>query len=101
MTVHFLLNKQVVCTRLQRLQCMHNSMTNIATVPIETCTSVGVLRHTFYPSRRPNVILVIIFFAAYMKMVYYHNFLLTPVRQTKVSDNTCNNITRTTPLCYT
>ena len=38
---------------LQYLWCMHSSL---ATIPIATCTSAGVLRHTFYLSCRPDVI---------------------------------------------
>ena len=36
-----------------------SSWTKIATIPIETCTSAGVLHHTFYPTCRQDVIIVI------------------------------------------
>ena len=53
------------------LRCVHSSLTKIATTPIETCTSAGVLHHTFYTSSRPDVILVITF------LVILMTFLLT------------------------
>ena len=79
--VHLLFSKHIICTRLYRLWCMHSALTKIATIPIETCTSAGVLRHTFYPSRRPDVISLRRnkFHASlsYVKMTYLTSFQCT------------------------
>ena len=46
--VYFLLTKQVVCALLQCLRYVHSSVTKIATIPIETCTSAGVFSYIVY-----------------------------------------------------
>ena len=70
--------------RLQHLRCVQSSLTKIATIPVEICTLAEALRHTFNPSCRPDVILVIIFFVPYYDENCLLIYLITSVRFTNV-----------------